>query len=263
MGYDDEATFAFNPQDDGGGDENALQPPETAVTTLDRHSNRSATLDIKYPPHTLDADNPFREHLAERNKKGPGASSLLRTISLRRGGTTSNGRSLNRLNRGQSTRRVKPLMRSEDEAPPLARVGATSSRQPGQDDRLDSNGTLLKNTNDDETSSMEKRRSMVKMTWWVRFSILATCCFPPSFLERLGLKAEPVRQAWREKVRWFECLSYGLWNVDTRSCREQVALCLIILMLCFLVGLLTFFLRILLCNGIGNGVYPLWRPLVW
>ncbi|TPX36035.1 chitin synthase [Synchytrium microbalum] len=200
--HEDESTFYSN-------DNQSLKTPPRAM----QHD----TLDNKYPMQPIiDSDNPFASHFAERKRqKNVGSNNPSRTISLRRGAN----RSMNRPNRAPSMRRVQPMLRGEDEPPPLARAGATSSRK--NNDGLDAGATLSRKT------PIMKRK---QVTWWTHLSLLATCCFPPSFLMVLGLRNEPIRQAWREKV----------------------ALCLVIFLLCASVGFLTFFLRALLCNGLGD-----------
>ncbi|KAF9438961.1 Chitin synthase, class 3 [Entomortierella beljakovae] len=63
-------------------------------------------------------------------------------------------------------------------------------------------------------------------TFWIAFSRVVTCCFPPPLLVLMGMGPKDVQQAWREKV----------------------ALVFIIFMLCFTVGFLTFGFNIVLCG---------------
>ncbi|CAJ0834906.1 5453_t:CDS:2 [Entrophospora sp. SA101] len=64
-------------------------------------------------------------------------------------------------------------------------------------------------------------------TWWELFALIITVWVPDTLLKRIGQMNHPLtRQAWREKV----------------------TLCIIILTLCFCLGLLSFALRPLLCK---------------
>ncbi|KAF9114173.1 Chitin synthase, class 3 [Mortierella sp. AM989] len=85
---------------------------------------------------------------------------------------------------------------------------------------------------------MEKRKKNRKLskddgeehrrcpTFWVAFSRMVTCCFPPPLLVLLGKTTKDVQQAWREKV----------------------SLVFIIFMLCFSVGFLTFGFNVAICG---------------
>ncbi|TPX36409.1 chitin synthase [Synchytrium endobioticum] len=110
--------------------------------------------------------------------------------------------------------RPRPLMRDSTDAsaPARAGIGATSTRS--------SPGSHFPTP---ETSKQIRPDCCHK--WWWYTSHTLTCCFPNSFLTALGLLSVPVRQAWREKV----------------------SLCIIILLSCCLVVLLTFFLRDIIC----------------
>ncbi|KAJ3217288.1 hypothetical protein HDU67_008200 [Dinochytrium kinnereticum] len=120
------------------------------------------------------------------------------------------------LTRPERHRRVRSMLRNPSAGPPAARIGATSNRNPSLP------RTVASTVYVDQTP--EELRAC-PCNSWVWFSRVLTCCFFPPILRFFGMKNPAVQQAWREKV----------------------ALCMIILFWCFLVGFLTFGLKLTLC----------------
>ncbi|TPX36036.1 chitin synthase [Synchytrium microbalum] len=162
-------------------------------------------------------------------------------------GTSLRSRStVNKLDRSASRKRVKPLMRRASAAPPLARAGmfcvfvlnlrATSTRHEGWE--ADGSGTLHRTHKTLKQQAVSKKSRRRPYNCWAAFAMMLTCCFPPYLLAACGKRNASVRQAWREKI----------------------ALCLIILFMCLMVGFITYFLRSLLCpTGGYDDVMPVFN----
>lgn len=80
----------------------------------------------------------------------------------------------------QLTRR-RPIMRMENQLPPIARTGATSERPI-------------------EESKLKPITQEEKTSFWVIFSRICTFWALPSCMRMCGMKEKHVQQAWREKV---------------------------------------------------------------
>ncbi|KAI9104804.1 chitin synthase [Phlyctochytrium arcticum] len=115
-----------------------------------------------------------------------------------------------------------PLMRKRTVAAPLTRAGATTNhfnRELGERSNVPPHAALTAYTTPLPPPENDS-------SWWTTMSRCLTCCAVPRVLERtMGMKDRVVQQAWREKV----------------------ALCIIIAMLCTIVGFLTVGLRPALC----------------
>ncbi|KAJ3139732.1 hypothetical protein HK101_003621, partial [Irineochytrium annulatum] len=125
------------------------------------------------------------------------------------------------LTRPERQRRVKSMLRSASAAPPAARLGATTNRTPS----IAVSGGRVSSFNEADFPPPDEEPSGCRFNLWVWFSRLVTCCCIPPLLRACGKTSPAVQQAWREKV----------------------ALCIIIVFWCFLVGYLTFGLRATLC----------------
>ncbi|TPX36220.1 chitin synthase [Synchytrium microbalum] len=184
-----------------------LQSSQAVSNTDGSQGGDTSSTDIELPSHpslyTLPHQHPNNRDPWNRPDVtiGRGPSDLRnasRTIgrqkTLTRNNTTTN-------------RRLRPMMRSENDAPPMARSGATSSRKASPLSRQ-------------PTGRKDNQRS-----WWTITSLIMTCLCPSPLLRAMGLKTKQVEQAWREKV----------------------ALCMIIFLLCVTAAFLTFGLRRTLC----------------
>ncbi|KAI8617433.1 chitin synthase-domain-containing protein [Chytriomyces sp. MP71] len=157
--------------------------PQTAVSSLTRPRHHTATLDR----HVGEAGGTLRRTTLNRPDRQPDAGSL---------------------------RRPKPMMRNAEDAPPSARLGATSNRL-----------SIALPPSTPTTLVPPEGKDPPQFNAWLAFSKLVTCCFFPSLLRCIGKHNAIAQQAWREKF----------------------ALCVIIFFLCSAVGFLTFGLQATLC----------------
>ncbi|KAJ3148814.1 hypothetical protein HK101_002113 [Irineochytrium annulatum] len=126
------------------------------------------------------------------------------------------------LTRPERQKGVKSMVRSASAAPPAARLGATTNRTPS----IALSGGRVSSFNErNYPEALEEGKSGGGFSVWKWFARIVTFCFIPPLLKVCGKTTPAVQQAWREKV----------------------ALCIIIVFSCFLVGFITFGLRPTLC----------------
>ncbi|KND01274.1 uncharacterized protein SPPG_03084 [Spizellomyces punctatus DAOM BR117] len=149
-------------------------------------------------------------------------TTFARGVDATRKGTSGVGvrrqKTLVRPERQRSQR--APILRKATAAPPAARAGATTYRIGRQ---LPSTEALTAYTTPPPPSPEESN-------WWTYTSQCMTCCIWPRCLNYINMTDRDVQQAWREKV----------------------ALCMIIVILCFFVGFFSLGLKPALCPDDGS-----------